>query len=62
MKGEIVMNLTAPKNITWWIALILGVLGLIGTIVSAGFLTTYAFWLILVAWVLLLLGTLLKGL
>lgn len=56
------MKLNAPKNITWLIALILGVLGLIGTITSFGFVTTYAFWFVFVGLVLLLLATYLKDL
>jgi hypothetical protein len=56
------VKLTPPKQITFWISLILGVLGLLGKIVSLGFLSTFAFWLVLAALVLLVLALLFKGL
>jgi hypothetical protein len=56
------MKLSEPKVITFWIAVILGVLGLIGVIASLGFLTTYAFWFVFAGLVLLVLGNLIKGL
>jgi hypothetical protein len=51
------LNLSAPKNITWWIALILAVLGIIGRFVSVQFLSEFSFWLILASAVLLLIAT-----
>lgn len=57
-----IMNLTAPKNITFWIAVILGVLGLIGKVATVAFLTPYAFWLVFFGLVVLVLGLLIKGL
>jgi hypothetical protein len=56
------MKLQAPKTITFWIAVILAVLGLIGAVATVSFLSTYAFWFELVAFVLLALGNLIKGL
>jgi len=56
------MKLTPPKVITFWISVILAALGLIGTVASLGFLTTYAFWFVFVGFVLLALGLLVKGL
>ena len=56
------MNLSAPKNITWWIAVVLGVLGILGTFVSIPFVSASAFWFVAVAFILLALGTFLKGL
>ena len=53
-------HLSAPKNITWWIGLILAVLGIIFYFIS--FLTPFAFWLVLVSAVLLLIATRFKGL
>jgi hypothetical protein len=50
-------NLSAPKNITWWIALILAVLGVIGKFVNVQFLSEFSFWLILASAVLLLIAT-----
>lgn len=56
------MNLTPPKMITFWISVVLAVLGLVGAVASVGFLTTYAFWFVFVGFVLLALGMLVKGL
>jgi hypothetical protein len=55
-------NLSAPKNITWWIALILAVLGVIGKFVNVQFLSEFSFWLILASAVLLLIATRVRGL
>ena len=52
-------HLSAPKNLTWWIALILAVLGIIGYFVA--FLGPFSFWLVLVSAVLLLIATRFKG-
>lgn len=58
------MKLSAPKTSTWWIAVVLGVLGILfhqGVFMIAG-LSGYAFWLVAIAFVLLVLATLIKGL
>jgi hypothetical protein len=54
------MRLSRPKIVTWWIAVILGVLGLLGHTGVLAALSPYAFWLALVGLVVLILGTLLK--
>jgi membrane-bound ClpP family serine protease len=59
---RMIMKLTAPKTITFWIAVILGVLGLLGQVAGVAFLAPYAFWLEFVGLVLLVLGLLIKGL
>lgn len=56
------MKLNAPKQITWIISLILGVLGLLGQLVSIPVISGIAFWLVVVGLVLLLLATYLKNL
>lgn len=56
------MKLSAPKVITWWIAVILGVLGLIGHFGTIAVLSQYSFWLVAVGLVLLVLATLIKDL
>ncbi len=56
------MNLSAPKQTTFWLALILGVLGILGTFVTIPFVTAYAFWLLVIGFVLLALGNLMEGL
>ena len=58
------MKLSAPKASTWWIAVVLGVLGVLlhlGVLTIAG-LSGYAFWLVTIAFVLLAVGALIKGL
>jgi hypothetical protein len=56
------MKLNAPKQITWIVAVVLAVIGLIGHLVTIPVLTPLAFWLVFVAAVLLLLATYLTGL
>jgi hypothetical protein len=54
-------HLSAPKNITWFIALILAVVGIIFHFLSAPF-SGFAIWLVLASAVLLLIATRFKGL
>ena len=56
------MSLSAPKQVTWLIALIVGVVGIVVSLVTIPVLSGFAFWLVVVAFVLLILATLLKGL
>ena len=57
------MKLTPPKVLTFWIAVILAVLGLLGQLVpTIAVLGPLAFWLVFVGFVLLVLGLLVKGL
>jgi len=54
------MKLTPPSKLTFWIAIIAGVLGVLGYAVRIPLVTTYAFLLLLVGFVLLALGVLVK--
>jgi hypothetical protein len=56
------MKLTPPKVITWWVALILGVLAILGYLKTIAILTKYDFWLALVGLALMLVACLVKGL
>lgn len=56
-----IMKLSAPKVITFWIAVALAVLGLIGALFTVTFLTEYAFWFVLVGFIVLAVGNLTKG-
>ena len=59
------MKLTPPKKLTWWISLILGILGLVVTFVlyfTQDALSVYGLWLVVLGWILLTLGVALKGL
>ena len=55
------MKLTPPKILTFWISVLLAVLGLIGSFVSIPFVSGAAFWFVLVGYVVLAAGLLLKG-
>jgi len=56
------MKLSAPKFITWLIALILGIAGLLGFLVTIPVISGLAFWLVLVGLALMLLATAVSGL
>lgn len=55
------MKLSAPKESTFWISLILAVLGVVSALAVVPVLTGISFWLVVVAFVLLLIGTAAKG-
>ena len=57
------MKLSAPKQITWIIALILGIVGILATVASVPVITpAIGFWLLVVGWALLLIATITRGL
>jgi len=56
------MKLNPPKNITFYIAVALGVLGLLGTFVSIPVVSGLAFWFVFAGFALLVLGLMVKGL
>jgi heme/copper-type cytochrome/quinol oxidase subunit 1 len=56
------MKLNEPKVITWWISVILGVLGILAHLVTIPVLSAIAFWLVAAGLVLLVLANLIKGL
>lgn len=56
------MKTNAPKVLTWWIALVLGGLGILANFVTIPVLSSLSFYLLLVAFLLLLLATYFKGL
>ena len=56
------MKLTPPKVITWWIAVILGALGLLGYLGTVAGLSQYSFWLVAAGLVLLAVATFVKDL
>jgi hypothetical protein len=55
------MRLNAPKKTTWWIALVVGAIGIVAHLVTIPVLSGFAFWLVAAAFVLLILATYLKG-
>ena len=56
------MKTNAPKSLTIWIAIILGIVALVGHFVAIPFISVYAFWILLAGLIVLLAGSLLKGL
>ena len=57
------MKLNAPKQITWIIALILGIVGILANLVALPVITpTLGFWLVVVGLALLLIATITRGL
>jgi hypothetical protein len=56
------MKLSAPKQITWIIAVVLGVLGLLGTVTAIPVASANAFWFVGIGFALLAVATLLDGL
>jgi len=61
-KEDIVLKLSAPKKITWFIALILIVLGFASNFVAIPVVGVYSFWLLSIGGILLLIATAVKGL
>ena len=56
------LKLTEPKVVTFWIAVVLVVLGILASEGIISGLATYAFWLVVAGFVLLALGNLIKDL
>jgi hypothetical protein len=56
------MKLSAPKNITWWIAVILGVLGFLGNFMALPVIGGLSFWLLFLGFALLAVATMIDGL
>ena len=56
------MKLSAPKQITWWVAVVIGALGVLGQLVTIPVVSGLSFWFVTVGLVILILATLLKDL
>jgi hypothetical protein len=56
------MKVSPPKVVTWWIAVILGVLGALGHFGGVPALAQYDFWLVFIGLALLAIATITKGL
>lgn len=56
------IQISAPKRVTFWVSLVLGLLGIIGSIVPIPFVSTIAPWVLAAGWLLLTLGCFVKGL
>jgi hypothetical protein len=55
------MRLTPPKQIVFYISLLLAVLALVGAIIDIPFVTEYKFWFAIVGYALLAAGNAVKG-
>ena len=56
------MKLSAPKNVTWIIAVVLGVLGLLGTFTAIPVVSANAFWFVFIGFAILAVATFVDGL
>ena len=56
------MKLSAPKQLTWWIAVVVGALGFIGKFVTLPLISGLSFWLLFIGFALLALATFMDGL
>jgi len=56
------MKTNAPKYVLWLIAVILGVLGIVGSFVAIPVVSANAFWMVSAGLIIFALSTLLKGL
>jgi heme/copper-type cytochrome/quinol oxidase subunit 1 len=56
------LKLSEPKEMTFIIAAILGVLGILAELVTIPSLSAFSFWLVAVAFILLAVGALVDGL
>ena len=56
------MRLSAPKQISWVIAVILGIVGVLASLGVLPMFSAYAFWLVVAGWALLVLATLMRSL
>jgi uncharacterized membrane protein HdeD (DUF308 family) len=55
------MRLNAPTQVVWIIALILGIVGILATLVTIPVITpVIGFWLVVAGWALLLIATVLR--
>jgi uncharacterized membrane protein HdeD (DUF308 family) len=55
------MRFSAPKQITWWIAVVIGVLGILASLVTIPVLSGFAFWLVAIGFALLAVATVTEG-
>lgn len=56
------MKLSAPKQVTFWIAIVVAVVGIVASLVTIPVLSGFAFWLVVAAVVILAAGCLVDGL
>lgn len=55
------MSLSEPKQITFWLAIVLAVLGVLGELATIPVISGMAFWLVVLGFIVLAAGNLMKG-
>jgi hypothetical protein len=55
------MQLSAPKQITFWIAVVVAVVGLLGALLKVSVLDTWGIWVLALGFVILAIGNLMEG-
>jgi len=55
------MKLSQPTTVVFWVATVLAVLGILGSLVTLPFVSQFAFWFVVIGFVLLWLGNTMKG-
>jgi hypothetical protein len=55
------MNLSAPSQVVFWIAVVVAVVAIVSMFVAIPVISTYAFWVAILAFVILAGGTLMKS-
>jgi hypothetical protein len=55
------MRLSAPKQLTWIIAVVLGVLGFLGNFITIPFISGIAFWLVFLGFAIFAIATFIEG-
>jgi hypothetical protein len=61
-EGEQLMKLSAPKQITFWVAVVVVVLGILGKLVTIPVITDNNFWVVVLGFVILAAGNVMEGL
>ena len=55
------MKLSPPKQITFWIAVVLAVLGVLASLITIPVLSGFAVWLVVIGFVVRAVGNLVEG-
>lgn len=56
------MQLSAPKQVTFWIAVVVAVIGLLAYLITIPGLSGLAFWLVVIGFIILAAANMLEGL
>lgn len=56
------MQLSAPKQVTFWVAVVVALVGLVSSFVAIPVLSGFAFWIVVLGFVILAAANLMEGL